>query len=93
MGRRIQVQQHDVLCITRFEIDAEILAAVLDPKNRCLWAFVHAEGGAKVQPTPFDESRVLWLEDSDLSRSSKDEPQWTGQTKPVAPKKRKVSTR
>ena len=94
MGRRIIVQQHDTLVVCGFEIDAEILAAVLDPANRTLWAFIHSTDGAKIEPCAVDEERCIWLEESDLFRGAKDDPQWTGQTvTPIKVRKKKVSVR
>lgn len=65
VGRRIKVNQYDTLIIANFEIDAEILSAVLDPDNRVLWAFVHGAGG-KVQPTAYNEEHCIWLEQTDI---------------------------
>lgn len=77
--RRIVAGQRDVIEVCGFEVDAEILAAVLDPENRLLWAFVHGPDG-RVQPVGIGEDKCVWLEDSDLFRSPKDGPAWTGST-------------
>jgi hypothetical protein len=76
-GRRIQVYAEDTLLIGGFEVQAEILTAVLDPKVRALWAFVHDEEG-RCQPTPVTEEQCIWLQNSDMQRGPKDEPQWIG---------------
>ena len=67
-GRRIKVQQNDQFEVAGFVIDAEILAPMLDPSVRCLWAFVH-DGAGKVQPVPYTEERVIWLQEDDLRRA------------------------
>lgn len=65
-GRRIKVQQFDELEICGFIVDAEILAAVLDPRNRTLWAFVN-DGKGRVQPTAYTEEQVIWLTPEDIA--------------------------
>jgi len=77
VGKLIKVGQHDTLEICGFEIDAETLAAVLDPDNRLLWTFV-SDGAGRVQPCGIDEAKCVWLEDSDLVRKGKDDPQYVG---------------
>jgi len=48
------------------ELDAATLVAIAKPEARVLWAFVRASDGDTVRAVPFDESRVIWLEDTDL---------------------------
>ena len=79
-GRRIKVSQHDTLDICGYLVDAEILAAVLCPDNRMLWAFI-SDGKGRVEPVAVDEEHCIWLQDSDLIRGAKDDPQDVGAVK------------
>lgn len=65
--RRVEVGPHDTIVFGDLEIDADILAMVLDTKVRGLWSFVLSDDG-RVQPALYTEDRVLWLEDSDIKR-------------------------
>lgn len=58
--------ERNVLVIGDDEIDLDILDAVIDPKRRLLWAFVRKSDG-RIQPVPFREEQVIWLEPGDLS--------------------------
>ena len=80
--RRIRVRQIDELEICGFIIDAEILAAVLNPENRVLWSFI-GDGEGRVQPVPVQEEMCIWLLPSDLVRTTKDEVQYVGATSPA----------
>jgi hypothetical protein len=84
--RRIKVKQTDELEICGFIVDAEILAAVLDPENRVLWSFI-GDGEGRVQPVPVQEEMCIWLLPSDLVRTAKDEVQYVGAVKKRAAKK------
>jgi len=67
--RKVYVRDDDVLVLGEYEISAAILKQVMKPDARVLWAFIASENGDAVQPVPYDETRVLWLEDNDLDRS------------------------
>jgi hypothetical protein len=61
VSRRITVHPLvDTLVINGLEIDASILAAVIVPNNRLLWAFVR--NGNTVQAVAYDEEKVIWLD-------------------------------
>ena len=62
--RRIEARPGDTIVLGEFEVDAEILAMVLDTNVRGLWAFLQDKDG-RVQPTLFTEERVIWLEPKD----------------------------
>jgi len=63
--RRVDVQKHDVLIYRGMEIDQDTLDAILSTNKRLLWAFVRGCDG-NIMAVPYDESRVVWLLDSDL---------------------------
>jgi len=60
------IKPDDEIELSGFIIDAEILASVLDPSVRALWAFVD-DGKGNVQPVPYAEDRVIWLEEQDIA--------------------------
>ena len=62
--RRIEARPGDTIVLGEFEVDAEILAMVLDTNLRGLWAFLQDKYG-RVQPTLSTEERVIWLEPKD----------------------------
>ena len=64
--RRVVVHKDDVLVIGGLELEASILAAMLEPGKRLLWAFIH-EGG-DVRPAAYSEDQCIWLEPADLDR-------------------------
>ncbi len=68
-SRRMRVVTGDVLLINGYEIEASILMELVKPDNRVLWAFVKGENG-DLQPVPSDETRCIWLQDSDLERTA-----------------------
>jgi hypothetical protein len=70
VGRRIVVGKQDVLVLGQYEVDATILAQMLDPRNRVLWATLECDG--RLQCIPYDETRCIWLTDDDLVRTNKD---------------------
>ena len=65
--RRLVVRKDDELVIGGLELEASILAAMLEPGKRLLWAFIH-EGG-DVRPAAYSEDQCIWLEPADLVRS------------------------
>ena len=64
--RRLVVHKDDVLVIGGLELEASILAAMLEPGKRLLWAFIH-EGG-DVRPAAYSEDQCIWLEPAYLDR-------------------------
>lgn len=68
-GRRIEIGEGDVLVYKGMEFDQGVLDAVLSPGKRVLWAFLSR--GENIMAVPFDESRCIWLEPSDV-REPKD---------------------
>ena len=66
--RKLTVRRDDVLVLNGFEINAEVLLEITKPNRRMLWSFVQSEDGTRIQPTPFTEDKVIWLEVSDLVR-------------------------
>lgn len=64
MGKRLEVSNGDVLVYKGFEFDQNVLEAVLSANKRVLWAFV--KKGVDVMAVPYDESRCIWLEASDI---------------------------
>jgi hypothetical protein len=55
-----------IIRVGNLELDADVLAAMADPATRVLWAFINSSDGSHVQAVPFDETKVIWLEPSDL---------------------------
>jgi hypothetical protein len=51
-----------------YEISREILDAIVSDNQRVLWAFIKRDG--QIMAVPYDESRVIWLQDSDLERAN-----------------------
>lgn len=64
--RRVVIRSTDVLVIGGYEVSADILKEVITPGKRLLWSFV--ANGADVRPVCYDETRVIWLSEEDLSR-------------------------
>ena len=64
--RRLLINKNDTLVIGGYEIDASILADIIKPDKRLLWAFV--ANGDQVQPIAFSEEHCIWLLDSDLEK-------------------------
>ena len=64
-SRRIVVRSADTLIVNGYELDGEILKELLNPDNRVLWAFIKQD--TRIQPVAYDESRVMWLTDEDLT--------------------------
>jgi hypothetical protein len=66
-GRRIKVGSNDVLLVGGYELTIDILHAVINPDARILWAFIRNRRNPRlIQPVAYDETRVVWIEDSDL---------------------------
>ena len=65
MARRIEVWADDTVVIGDYAVSAEILATILNPDARLLWAFIEKNG--KLQPIPYGEDKVIWLTDNDFS--------------------------
>ena len=63
-GRRIIVRKDDMLVFKGYEIDAEVLRAIVNPDVRALWAFV--KRGSQIQPVAYAEDRVIWLSEEDV---------------------------
>ena len=68
MGHRLVVQKDDTLVVEGWEVEASVLAEIIKPDKRVLWAFVKSEDG-QLQPVPYTEDRVVWLQDGDLERT------------------------
>ncbi len=60
------VDKNDVVVYGGVEIPADVLAVIVHPTARVLWAFIQEQG--RVQPVAYDESRVIWLTSEDLTR-------------------------
>jgi len=60
------VDKNDVVVYGGVEIPADVLAVIVHPTARVLWAFKEEFG--RIQPIAFDESRVIWLTEEDLTR-------------------------
>ena len=63
-GRRITVRKDDVLVFKGYEVDAEVLRAMIDPQPRVLWAFVRQ--GSRIQPIAYSEEQVIWLTEEEV---------------------------
>jgi len=70
--RRIRVQSGDTLLVGEYEMDADTLAAVVNPEARVLWAATQEDDGARIQLVSYSEQQVIWLEEKDLVRSAED---------------------
>lgn len=64
---RIVLRSSDTLIYRGKALDKEVLDAVLSTNQRLLWAFVR-NGDGDIQACPYDESRVVWLEESDIQQ-------------------------
>jgi hypothetical protein len=62
--RRIAVRKDDVLIFKGFEIDAEVLSAIINPDVRVLWAFVKKD--AQIQPVAYSETQCIWLTEEEV---------------------------
>lgn len=54
------VQAGDVIVMDGVEIGADVLAAILHPDARLLWAFLKRNG--QIHPVCYDEGRVIWIQ-------------------------------
>lgn len=70
-SRNIKAVPGDTLLINGYKVDVTTLAEMLVPDQRVLWAFVR-NGESDIRPVPYDERRVIWLSEEDLSRSAND---------------------
>ncbi len=59
-------QPGDVVVYGDVEIPADVLAVIVHPRARVLWAFIQEFG--RIQPVAYDETRVIWLTEEDLTR-------------------------
>ena len=59
-------QPGDVVVYGGVEIPADVLAVIVHPTARVLWAFIQEHG--RVRPVAYDETRVIWLLPEDLTR-------------------------
>ncbi len=66
--RRVELGERDVLVYKGVEVEQGVLDAVLNTNKRLLWAFVRSEETGRVMAVPFDESRCVWLQESDMTR-------------------------
>lgn len=66
LRRRVLLRSTDVLVYRGMEIDRDVLDAVLSTNKRLLWAFIR--NGKDVRAIPYDESRVIWLAESDVQQ-------------------------
>ena len=67
--RRVAVRTNDILVVNGYELDAAILADIVTPNKRLLWAFVENTDGS-IQPVAYSEDRVIWLSKEDLKRTA-----------------------
>lgn len=56
---RIIVHNDDVLVVNGYELDGEILKAIVSPDKRLLWAFIKKDHD--IRPIAFSEDKVIWL--------------------------------
>lgn len=59
--------ERGVIRVGNLELDIGALCAMADPNARVLWAFVWNKNKTRVQPMPFREDQILWLQPSDLN--------------------------
>lgn len=71
---RIRVRKGDVLIIDGLELDGATLRMILKPEARVLWAFLRNKSG-DIQPVPYDENHVIWLQENDLERTDAEQTQ------------------
>jgi len=68
MSRRaIRVTEQDTLLINGYRVSGEVLAMIIDPDPRVLWAFVRQN--KNIQPIPYTEEKLIWLTPADLERT------------------------
>lgn len=61
-----------IIAIGDLELDVETLCAMADPDARVLWAFIREPNEKRIQAVPYNEEKVIWLEESDLMRGDGD---------------------
>jgi hypothetical protein len=62
---RKTVYKDDTIVIGDYSVSAEVLATIINPDARLLWAFIEKDG--RIQPVPYGEDKVIWLTDNDFS--------------------------
>jgi hypothetical protein len=65
-GRTLVIRNNDTLVFKGYEIDADILDAIVNPEARLLWAFIKKDHD--IRPVAYSEDKVIWLTDEDLVR-------------------------
>ena len=65
-GRTLVIRSNDTLVFKGYEIDADILDAIVNPDKRLLWAFIKKDHD--IRPVAYSEDKVIWLTDEDLVR-------------------------
>lgn len=64
-SRRVEVEPGDVIVYKGKEIDAEVLASMLDTSKRLLWAFAVSDTD-DIMAFAYTEAEVLWLQPDDI---------------------------
>jgi ABC-type Zn uptake system ZnuABC Zn-binding protein ZnuA len=65
-GRTLVIRSDDVLIVNGYELDGEVLKAIVSPDKRLLWAFIKKDHD--IRPVAYSEDKVIWLTDEDLVR-------------------------
>jgi len=58
--------ERGIVRVGDIEMDVNVLLAIANPEPRILWRFM-SEGG-RIRSVPYDESKVIWIENGDLER-------------------------
>jgi hypothetical protein len=58
--------ERGIIRVGDIEMDVNVLLAIANANSRILWRFM-SEGG-RIHSVPYDESKVIWIENGDLER-------------------------
>lgn len=61
----VAVRKNSIIEYRGMKFDTAVLDAVLNTDARLLWVFLKDKDGT-VQPVPYSEEKVIWLEETDL---------------------------
>jgi len=58
--------ERGIIRVGDIEMDVNVLLAIANPEPRILWRFMNV--GGRIRSIPYDESKVIWIENGDLER-------------------------
>jgi hypothetical protein len=63
---RVELGKKDVLVYKGFEIDRNILDAIVSTDKRLLWAFERSDMDTTIRARPYSEEQVIWMSENDV---------------------------